>query len=50
MIDSGNIDEAKLFEIEDIDNCFPEIDYRVYLPIEEGVIPQQATKLKPLYK
>ena len=50
MIDSGNIDEAKLHEIEDIDNCFPDIDYRVYLPIEEGVIPQQATKLAPLYK
>ena len=50
MIDSGNIDEAKLHEIEDIDNCFPDIDYRVYLPIEEGVIPQQAKKLAPLYK
>jgi len=50
MIDSGNIDEAKLKEIEDIDNCFADIDYRVYLPIEEGVIPQQAKKLQPLYK
>ena len=50
MIESGNIDEAKLHEIEDIDNCFADIDYRVYLPIEEGVIPQQAKKLQPLYK
>ena len=50
MIESGNIDEAKLQEIESIDNCFPVIDYRVYLPIEEGVIPQQAKKLAPLYK
>ena len=49
MIDSGCIDEGKLREIEEIDNCFPDIDYRVYLPIEEGVIPQQAQKLKPLY-
>ena len=50
MIDSGNIDEDKLREIEEIDNCFADIDYRVYLPIEEGVIPQQAKKLQPLYK
>ena len=49
MIEAGNIDEAKLHEIEEIDNCFADIDYRVYLPIEEGVIPQQAKKLQPLY-
>ena len=50
MIESGNINEAALFEIEDIDNCFPDIDYRVYLSIEEGVIPQQSKKLAPLYE
>ena len=50
MIDSGNIDDNKLQEIESIDNCFPVIDYRVYLPIEEGKIPQQEEKLKPLYQ
>ena len=50
MIDAGRIDEDKLREIEEIDNCFADIDYRVYLPIEEGVIPQQAKKLQPLYK
>ena len=50
MIDSGNIDDNKLQEIESIDNCFPVIDYRVYLPIEEGKIPQQEEKLKPLYE
>lgn len=49
MIDNGNIDEACLAEIESIDNCFSEIDYRVYLPIEEGKIPQQEEKLQPLY-
>ena len=49
MIESGNINEDELREIESIDNCFPEIDYRVYLPIEEGVIPQQSKKLAPLY-
>ena len=49
MIESGNIDDGKLKEIESIDNCFPVIDYRVYLPIEEGVIPQQEKKLAPLY-
>lgn len=50
MIENKNIDDAKLSEIESIDNCFPDIDYRVYLPIEEGVIPQQECKLAPLYK
>ena len=50
MIESGNIDEAKLKEIEDIDNCFPDIDYRVYQSITEGTIPQQEKKLAPLYK
>ena len=49
LIEAGNIDEAILHEIEEIDNCFADIDYRVYLPIEEGVIPQQAKKLQPLY-
>lgn len=50
MIESGNIDEAALSEIESIDNCFPAIDYRVYQSIEEGVIPQQSKKLAPLYE
>ena len=50
MIENNNINEAELKEIEDIDNCFPTIDYRVYLPIEEGVIPQQEKKLAPLYQ
>ena len=49
MIDSGNIDDAKLKEIESIDNCFSDIDYRVYVSIEEGIIPQQSAKLAPLY-
>ena len=49
MIDSGNIDDVKLKEIESIDNCFSDIDYRVYMSIEEGVIPQQSAKLAPLY-
>jgi 1,4-alpha-glucan branching enzyme len=49
MIDSGNIDNAKLGEIESIDNCFPVIDYRVYFPITEGKIPQTEEKLQPLY-
>ena len=49
MIESGNIDDEQLKKIESIDNCFSVIDYRVYLPIEEGVIPQQEAKLAPLY-
>ena len=50
MIEAGNINEEELVKIESIDNCFPVIDYRVYLPIEEGVIPQQEAKLAPLYE
>ena len=49
MIESGSIDDGKVKEIESIDNCFTDIDYRVYLPIEEGVIPQQSQNLAPLY-
>ena len=41
--------EKELSYIEDIDNCFQDIDYRVYLSIEDGVIPQQSKKLAPLY-
>ena len=50
MIEEGSINEAELSKIESIDNCFPEIDYRVYQSITEGVIPQQEKKLAPLYK
>ena len=50
MIESGSIDEAALNEIESIDNCFAEIDYRVYVATEEGVIPKQEEKLAALYK
>ncbi|MFI3300175.1 MAG: 1,4-alpha-glucan branching protein domain-containing protein [Candidatus Gastranaerophilales bacterium] len=50
MIENSSINEAELFEIENIDNCFPTIDYRVYQSIEEGVIPQQSKKLAPLYE
>ncbi len=49
MIEENRIDDAELQKIEAIDNCFSVIDYRVYLPIEEGVIPQQEAKLAPLY-
>ena len=50
MIESGNIDEEKLVAIESIDNCFADIDYRVYSPIEDGLLPQQSSKLAPLYE
>jgi len=49
MIDENSIDEEYLKSVEAIDNCFEVIDYRVYLPIEEGKIPQQEAKLSPLY-
>ena len=50
MIDNNAIVEEELASIEAIDNCFPDIDYRVYLPIEEGTMPQQEVKLAPLYE
>ena len=50
MIDNNAIVEEELSSIESIDNCFPDIDYRVYLPIEEGTMPQQEVKLAPLYE
>ena len=49
MIENNSIDEKALSEIEAIDTCFPDIDYRVYSPIDEGLIPQQEKKLAPLY-
>ena len=49
MIENNSISDNELKQIESIDNCFSDIDYRVYLPIEEGVIPQQEAKLAPLY-
>ena len=49
MIDNNSISDSELKQIESIDNCFSEIDYRIYLPIEEGVIPQHEAKLAPLY-
>lgn len=50
MIESGSIDEALLVEFESVDNPFPEIDYRVYMPITPGNIPQQQPELAPLYQ
>lgn len=49
MIENNSIDDEYLKSVEAIDNCFPVIDYRVYLPIEEGKIPQQVARLAPLY-
>ena len=31
MIENGNINDEELKKIESIDNCFAEIDYRVYM-------------------
>ena len=50
MIENNSIDDEYLKSVEAIDNCFEIIDYRVYLPIEEGKIPQQEAKLAPLYQ
>jgi 1,4-alpha-glucan branching enzyme len=42
MIDAGYINEDKLSEIENIDNCFADINYRVYKTIPEGKYPQDV--------
>ena len=49
MIENNSIDEGYLSQLESVDNPFADIDYRVYLPIEEGRIPQQNGDLQPLY-
>ncbi|MCK7485667.1 MAG: DUF1957 domain-containing protein [Bacillus subtilis] len=49
MIENNSIDEGYLASLESIDNPFSEIDYRVYMPITEGKIPQHQTELQPLY-
>jgi len=48
MIENENIDEGYLQSVESVDNPFSVIDYRVFLPIEEGRIPQQQSELKVL--
>ncbi|MBI4533832.1 MAG: DUF1957 domain-containing protein [Candidatus Melainabacteria bacterium] len=35
MVLSGAVDERKLKEIEDVDNCFPEICYKCFLPTQD---------------
>jgi 1,4-alpha-glucan branching enzyme len=49
MIENNAIDEAYLISLESIDNPFCEIDYRVYMPITEGLLPQHEEALQPLY-
>lgn len=46
MIDRETIDEEYLKNLESIDNPFSEIDYRVYLPVKEGAIPQHQEDLQ----
>ena len=48
MIESGCINEDKLSEIENIDNCFADINYRVYKTIPEGKYPQDVEKVQLL--
>lgn len=37
MVLAGNIDENKLLSIEDIDTCFPDVNYQCFLPAETRV-------------
>lgn len=50
MIETGCINEEKLAEIEDIDNCFADVNYRVYKTIPEGKFPQDVEKVQLLNK
>lgn len=49
MIENNSIDEGYLESLESKDNPFPELDYRAYTKIQEGVLPQQESGLSPLY-
>jgi 1,4-alpha-glucan branching enzyme len=42
MIENNSVDEGYLQSLEAVDNPFPVIDYRSFLPIEDGKIPQQT--------
>lgn len=49
MIENNCIDEGYLESLESTNNPFPVIDYRIYLEIKEGTLPQHEGKLSPLY-
>ncbi len=49
MIENNSIDEEYLVSLESVDNPFSVIDYRSFLPIDEGKYPQQQAELQPLY-
>jgi len=48
MIENNTLDEGYLASLEAVDNLFTDIDYRVFMPIEEGKTPQQS-ETQPLY-
>jgi 1,4-alpha-glucan branching enzyme len=50
MVDNNSIDESYLKSVEDIDNCFPDIDYRVYTPTAEAGMPQLEPGMVPVYE
>jgi len=50
MVDNNSIDEGYLKSVEDIDNCFPDIDYKVYMPRQEAWIGNQKELLTPVYE
>ncbi len=49
MIENNSVDQGYLESLESTDNPFEVIDYRIYLEIKEGNIPQHEGDLAPLY-
>lgn len=49
MIENDCINEEYLVSLESVNNPFDQIDYRAFMPIEEGKIPQHQAELAPLY-
>ena len=50
MIENNTINEGYLSSLESVDNPFTDIDYRAFMPISAGNIPQQQPELQPIYQ
>ncbi|MDD3150062.1 MAG: DUF1957 domain-containing protein, partial [Candidatus Gastranaerophilales bacterium] len=46
MIENNTINMDYVNELKSIDNPFDEIDYRAYLPVQKGKLPQQQEELQ----
>lgn len=49
MIEVGSVDNEYLVSLESTNNPFPDIDYRIYRPLQTDKLPQHQEELKSLY-